>query len=120
MHRPPPSVKYKSTFTFTHKKTEGSKDTIGIETSLTYDAPAAAQRQGLPFIIHSAELKSTSGKGEAIFDRDKGRFESTTIEMSLKGKLEIEVGNMKTSVELDQTQKSVSKTSNENPFKSGQ
>ncbi len=110
-----PIGKYKTKFDFTHKKSEGGKDTIGIVTKLDYTAPS--DKAGLPFVIHSAKLSTKNGKGEAIFDRAKGRFDSTEISMELDGTLEIEVGNMKTIVELKQEQTAKSTTFDEIPGK---
>lgn len=103
---------YETTFDFTYK----GDDKIGIETTLTYTAPAANDKAGLPFVIESASLTGKNGKGEAIYDKTAGRFKSTTLEMELKGNLKIQVGNQTTDVSLEQTQKSMSKTLDENPW----
>jgi hypothetical protein len=112
-----PIGKYNTTFDFTHKKTEGAqgkeKDTIDIKTKLEYTAPV--DKAGLPFIIHSADLKTDSGTGTAIFDRARGRFDSTEINMTLVGTLEIEVGSMKTKVDLNQKQTAKSTTTDDIP-----
>lgn len=110
-----PIGKYNTTFDFTHEKSEAGKDTIKIKTKLDYTAPA--DKAGLPFIIHSADLKTDSGTGTAVFDRKSGRFDSTEISMNLKGTLEIEVGSMKTKVDLDQKQTAKSTTSDDMPAK---
>lgn len=109
-----PIGNYKTIFDFTAKQPEGAKVKIGIKTSLTYSAPT--KNQGLPFIIHKADLKSESGEGEAIFDREKGRFDTSKINMKLAGDLTIEVGNMQTTVKLNQQQEATSRTLDENPW----
>lgn len=109
-----PIGNYKTDFTFTYKGQEGSKDKIEIKTALSYTAPT--EKVGLPFIIQKANLSSESGSGEAIFDRSKGRFESTKLNMKLSGQLTIEVGNMTTTVDLNQTQEATSVTRDDNPW----
>lgn len=108
-----PIGKYDTNFDFTYKGPKDGKDEIGIKTKLTYTAPT--EKAGLPFIIHKAELKSDGGSGDASFDRAKGRFDHTKIEMKLTGNLEIEVGSMKTTVELTQTQEASATTLDEVP-----
>jgi hypothetical protein len=108
-----PIGKYNTKFDFKHVETKGDKDKIDITAKLEYTPPTKEKMAGLPFIIHSADLKTESGTGHAIFDRAKGRFESTEITMRIKGTLKIEVGNMKTDVTLEQTQTAKSKTSDD-------
>ncbi|MBM3993531.1 MAG: hypothetical protein FJ303_05185 [Planctomycetes bacterium] len=103
-----PIGKYKTKFDFKYVELKDKKDKIGIETKLTYEAPA--EKAGLPFVIHEAKLTATDGKGEATFDREKGRFESSKLSMKLNGTLTIEVGGMKTTVVLDQDQDATSNT----------
>jgi hypothetical protein len=112
-----PIGKYNTDFVFTYGKPDEVKklETIKIKSSLKYEAPGDANKAGLPFIIHKAELKTSGGEGTAIFDRAKGRFDSTEIKMELKGELEIEVGNMKTKVDLKQTQTAKSNTYDDIP-----
>jgi hypothetical protein len=59
----------------------------------------------LPFTILSADVQSTSGKGQILFDRSKGRLASLDVSYTLGGEVTIEVGGMKTSIELRQTQR---------------
>jgi hypothetical protein len=108
-----PIGKYDTNFDFTYNGADGTKDKIGIKTKLTYTAPT--EKAGLPFIIHEAKLTSEGGTGTAIFDRAKGRFDSTEIKMNLTGNLVIEVGSMKTTVELTQTQEASSTTLDDIP-----
>jgi hypothetical protein len=104
---------YTTKFTFTNKSATGGKDTIGVKTKLEYAAPQ--EKTGLPFTIQKADLKSDNGEGEAVFDRTKGRFDSSKIKMTLTGKITIEVGNMTTDVDLNQTQNSSSITRDDLP-----
>jgi hypothetical protein len=103
-----PIGNYKTDFTFTNKGEAAGKVDIGIKTKLEYTAPT--EKAGLPFVITKAELKGENGEGKAIFDRQKGRFESTSLTMKLSGKISIDVGNMNTDVELNQDQDSTSIT----------
>lgn len=99
-----PIGKYKTDFTFTYKERKDNKDIIGIGSKLTYTAPEASAKSGLPFIIHEAKLSADAGTGETVFNVEKGRFDSTKLGMKLTGTLTIEVGNQKTNVELTQDQ----------------
>ena len=101
---------YATTFDYTYK----GKNEIDIKAKLDYSAPT--KKEGLPFIIHTATLTSDDGKGTAIFDPAKGRFSKTELTMTLKGKLKIEVGNMTTEVDLNQTQKATTLTSDNDPW----
>ncbi len=103
---------YKTDFDFTYK----GDDKIGIKTKLEYSPPAAADKTGLPFVIEDAKLTSKSGEGEAIYDKEKGRFKETKLDMQLEGDLKIAVGNQTTNVTLSQTQKSSSITRDDNPW----
>jgi hypothetical protein len=106
-----PIGKYSTEFEFTYKgpdPKDKDKERIDIKTTLTYTAPT--EKAGLPFIIHDAKLTASNGTGSAVFDRKKGRFESTEIKMNLNGDLTIEVGSMKTTVSLAQTQTASSTT----------
>jgi hypothetical protein len=110
-----PIGKYETKFEFNLEDAKGAKgeDKIGIKTTLTYTQPN--DKAGLPFIIHSAKLTASNGTGTALFDRAKGRFDSTEITMKLTGDLDIEVGSMKTKVTLNQTQTAKSTTYDELP-----
>lgn len=110
-----PIGNYKTDFTFTYKGEKAGKDTIGISTKLTYTAPALDKTGGLPFVIQKADLKGDNGEGVAVFDRTKGRFESTKMKMDLNGTITIDVGNMTTTVTLDQNQDASSVTRDELP-----
>jgi hypothetical protein len=107
---------YKTTFDFTYKGPKDGKDIITFKTKLEFSAPGPDSKSGLPFTIHEAKLSSESGEGEAVFDPAKGRFDSSKINSKLKGQLKIEVGNMTTTVDLDQSQDASSETSDANPW----
>ncbi|HZZ82250.1 MAG TPA: hypothetical protein VFE62_27375 [Gemmataceae bacterium] len=103
---------YNTTFDFTYK----GDNKIGIKSNLTYTAPAASDKAGLPFVIESATLSSKSGEGEAVYDPKAGRFSSTSLKMDIKGDLKIAVGNQTTTVELTQKQETSSIISDTNPW----
>jgi Trypsin-like peptidase domain/Family of unknown function (DUF6263) len=99
---------------FTNEGTKVGKDTIRIEAEMKYSPPT--QKQGLPFTIKSADFKSISGRGIAVFDRNKGRLESSTIKMKLEGKLMIQVGNEETEIDLKQDTTSRTRSYDSNPL----
>ena len=106
---------YNTNFKFTYEGVNAAKlDEIKIETNMTY-APPTDKKTGLPFTIKAANLKSTSGTGNAKFSREKGRFESSEVNTVLSGNLTIEVGNQETQIQLTQDQKSTVKTLDANP-----
>jgi len=105
-----PIGKYDTKFNFTYEGKNGGKlDKIKIDANLTYTKPAK-DKTGLPFVIKEATLTGKSTSGEALFDREKGRIESSKIAMKLEGKLTIEVGAMATEISLNQDQTSSVKT----------
>jgi hypothetical protein len=101
---------YNTTFDFTY----AGQGKVDIKTKLKYTAPT--KKEGLPFIIHEAELTSDNGSGEATFDFAKGRFSKTKLDMKLTGLLKIEVGNMTTTVSLSQNQEATTVTHDDNPW----
>jgi hypothetical protein len=115
-----PIGKYHTVFTFTdegqEKKDNKELEKISIKAELSYTAPSDKESSGLPFTIKEAKLSSKSASGEAYFDRSKGRFASSKMDMKLGGTLTISVGNMNTEITLDQDQKSTSQTMDSNPW----
>jgi len=96
------------------KKDAKSFDTINVSTVLKYTPPTEAAgggTAGLPFKIKSADLTSKDATGTIEFNADKGRIESSTMKLTLEGKLSIEIGGQTTEVTLNQTQNSEVKTS---------
>lgn len=94
---------------------------IKVVSDLTYAAPAAGGGKGLPFQIvkgDSTKLKSKDSGGWINFDTKKGRVDSAEMTVKLEGSLQIEIANMQTTVELNQTQVSKLKTSDTNPIES--
>jgi hypothetical protein len=106
--------KYDTKYTYTIDDMTKATGKVKIEAKLEYSAPT--DKRNLPFAIKSAKLASTDGVGSAVFDREKGRIESSEIKMKLSGELDIDVGGMVTRVELTQDQNSRVKTSDTNPI----
>ncbi len=106
---------YSTKFTYTYEGVDEKTklDRIKIKSELTYTKPE--DKTGLPFVIKDATLASTSGSGYALFDRTKGRFTESSMQMELKGDLTIEVAAQETKVTLTQTQDAKSTTSDEEP-----
>lgn len=109
-----PIGSYETTFKYTLKKSDGKLDTIDVTANLNYTKPSDT-KNGLPFAIKDATLKSTKGEGTATFDREAGYFKSSKLEMKLEGKLTIEVGGMETVVELKQDQTATVESSKDAP-----
>jgi hypothetical protein len=110
---------YETTFDYTYKGQKDGLDEIGVKTSLQYKAPSGDKKNGqqLPFQIKDrSSLSSKDGTGTVYFSREKGRIEKSTMDMKLEGTLIIEVGNMETSVNLVQSQKSTMTTYDTDPL----
>ena len=105
---------YKTKYTYTLENDSDSEAKVKIEAALTYEAPG--DKKGLPFSIKNATLKSSEGKGDATFNKKAGRIESSKIEMTIKGDLDIEISGMNTKVDLNQTQVSTVKTTDNDPL----
>jgi hypothetical protein len=89
---------------------------IKVETSLDYQTPADTKK-GLPFkILPGSTLKSKDSVGTVLFNTAAGRVESADMNVKLEGTLKIEIANMETTVELNQTQVTKLKTMDKNPI----
>jgi hypothetical protein len=110
-----PIGSYDNTYRYIYEGQDDKKlDKIKVETTLKYSPPKEASN-ALPFKIKQADLKSTNATGAILFDNAKGRVHSSTMQMQLKGELQIEIGNQTTKVELEQSQKTDVETSDTNP-----
>jgi hypothetical protein len=85
---------------------------ISVATTLKYAAPTEASPD-LPFKIKSSTLqtKEKQDPGKIVFNRAKGRLESSDVKLAISGSLTIEIGGNATSVELTQTQETKVTTS---------
>ena len=114
-----PIGSYDNSYEYKYEGKENKLDKISVKTTLKYTAPVEPAGGGagpLPFKIKSAELTSKDSKGTILFDSAKGRLESSTTELTLTGKLTIEIGQQPTVVELTQKQTTTVKTFDKNPI----
>ena len=92
---------------------------IDVSVDLSYQAPKKDGKAKLPFTIKEEDTTLASvakdSKGKVYFNIKKGIIESSTIDVTLKGNISIEIAGMETSVELEQTQKTTLKTLEEAP-----
>lgn len=114
-----PIGKYVTDYTFDYQgqddKQKPGLDRISVKASMNYEPPKDKGAK-LPFTIESdSQLKSESGTGFALFNTTKGRFDEYSLNMNLKGDLNIDIGGMKTKVGLKQEQTSKVTTSDTNP-----
>lgn len=105
---------YNTESEYIYEGEENGKDKIGVKSTLKYSAPDAGDALPFKILKEGSRLASTSGAGTVYFDRDKGRIESSNMKMELEGVLVIEVGGMKTTVNLTQSQHSKYTTSDSN------
>jgi len=115
-----PIGKYENTYKYTYEGKDDKKlDKIKEDTALKYIPPPAGQEGvgGLPFRIKGADLKSTNATGSVLFDSQNGRIDHSSMNLDLKGELQIEIGGQTTKVDLSQTQKTTVENSDDNPVK---
>lgn len=109
-----PIGEYERTFKFTSKGKDSQKkdlDRIEVETKLVYKAPPADQPDGLLFRIKSGNLETVNPKpGVILFDPKTNRVESAEIAVSMRGTLNVTIGTTDTMVELQQDQKTTTRT----------
>ena len=110
-----PIGSYNTTYKYTYEGKQDKMDKIKVDTTLIYQAPAPNASGGLPFQIKEANLQSKEATGTILFDKEKGRLDSSEMNLKLEGKLKIDIGGMATDVELSQTQKTTVKTSDTDP-----
>jgi hypothetical protein len=109
---------YDNEYTYTYEGNSGKIHNIKVDTKLNYTPPGEAAGQGgLPFKIKGAKLTSESKEGKITFDAEKGQLENSTVKITLKGELSIEIGGTTTKVDLTQDQESVVETLDKLPFK---
>ena len=81
----------------------GSLQRIRVESTLSYQPEKSPKIGDLSFQIKSAEVKGST-VGQILFDPAKMRIAERTTASDLAGKLIVEVGGLRTEVELRQTQ----------------
>jgi hypothetical protein len=105
--------KYDTKFTLTYEGVKDKLDTIKIDAKVDYTPPK--DKAGM--LDRIKKLQGTSGTGEALFDRAKGRIESSTLTMKLEGLLVIQADGR--AVEIDLVQEHLSRTYDYNPLGGG-
>jgi len=112
-------AKYDYKYAGTEKRTVDGKEAtlhkIEMKTTLTYKPPDAKDAGGLPFQIKGGKLDTTEASGTIWFDADKGRTAETKMDVSLKGNLDISVGEQSANVELEQKMNTTAAASDANP-----
>jgi len=113
-----PIGKYVNQYTYTYEKvTEKALHQIAVKTTLDYTPPdEKAGQGGLPFKIKAAKLTSSNPVGQVFFDNTRGRVQSSSMKLTLKGDLTIEIGGQQTTVSLSQDQTSTTETFEEDPL----
>ncbi len=111
------SFENKATYTDDGPEKDANVEKITVKAETTYKAPAVPGAGGFPFKINNSDLKSTEGTGTVEFRKDRGRADKSELKLTLKGKLNIDVGGAPTDVAVTQTQTTTVTTSDENPVK---
>jgi len=108
----------KYTYTNDGPEKDANVEKISVKAETTYKAPID-RTPGFPFKINSADLKSAEGSGGTVrFRKDKGRPEKSELKLTLKGKLNVDVGGSASDVEVvNLTQTTTVTTTDENPLK---
>jgi len=108
---------FDTNYKYTYEGPDESKlQKIKVDTTLKYN-PSGPNGDGtLPFKIVKADLNSKESNGNILFDMTKGRVSSSDMTMHLTGTLTIEIGGMTSHVDLDQTQITKVKITDENPI----
>ncbi|HMP03148.1 MAG TPA: DUF6263 family protein [Gemmatales bacterium] len=113
-------TKYDYKYLGTEKRTIDGKEVtlhkIEMKTSLTYKAPEEKDRGGLNFRIESGKLDTSEATGTILFNAEIGRVFETKMDVKLKGKLDISVTDVKSEVELEQTQKTETTFTDKSPI----
>jgi len=111
---------YDITYGYTYEgkdKSNSKLERIKIDPKITYTPPKdTVALSGLPFKIKSADLKMEKGEGNILFDPEKGRIDSSTITLQIKGPITIDIAGQVSVVTLDQTQTTTLKNTDSNPI----
>jgi hypothetical protein len=103
-----------SDYTYKGKGEGGEK--IGFKQSLTYTPPKGGDFGGL-FKIVKGSLKSEGGKGQMIFDADKGRMVSSKSSMLIRGSLTVDVSGQNVELLISLDQQTAVRVLDQNPVK---
>jgi len=110
-----PIGSYKTDYSFTlaGKDKDSGGEKIDVKANMVYTKPT--DKGKLPFQIDEGELTGKDGTGYAVFNPVKGRFDKYEMTMKLEGSLKIDIGGMKTTVDLQQNQVAKVTTTDTNP-----
>jgi hypothetical protein len=86
-------------------KDKGANAKVDVTATMTYMPPKSGESGGLPFTIKGGKLEAKEPAKGVIIVKD-GKIESSSMTMKLAGKLDIDIANMATEVELNQQQES--------------
>lgn len=107
---------YKYTYDGPEVKDGKTLQKISMKTTLNYTKPDAKEASGLPFKITDGKLETREATGTIWFDNEAGRVADSTMDVKLKGTLKVTVSDQEADVELEQTQKTFTSTSDKNPL----
>jgi Family of unknown function (DUF6263) len=110
---------YETKYTYTDlgADKDANLEKIAVKADMTYKKPSDTRLGFFPFKVNSADLKTTEGSGSIDFRKDRGRAEKWELKLTIKGKLNIDVGGKDTEIEVNETQTTTVTTSDENPVK---
>jgi len=102
-----PIGSYDTKYTYEAKdvKDKGLSGKVEVSATMNYIPPKTGESGGLPFTIKGGKLEAKEPAKGVIIIKD-GKIESSTMTMKLAGKLDIDIANMATEVELNQSQES--------------
>ncbi len=106
-----------ATYTDDGPEKDANIEKIAIKAEMIYKTTAIQPLGGFPFKVNSADLKSTEGIGTVLFRKDRGRADKSDLKVTLKGKLNLDVGGKPTDIEVTQTQTTTVTTSDESAVK---
>jgi len=113
-----PIGSYMTKYTYTYDGPDKDKnEKINVKTDLKYKAPDEKNAGNLPFKIKSATLEGKDGSGTILYDPKAGFIKSYNTSQRLVGKIDIEIGQQTTTVDLDQKQSTDITTSDKDPNK---
>ena len=116
VHASGPSMgTYKTANKYTYEGQQGQVDHIKVESSLTYLTPK--EQRGLPFQVEGT-LKSPkdSSSGTVWFNRALGRVVRAVYYVRVEGTLGVDIGGLKTIVEMNVDQKTTVEITDTNPL----
>jgi len=100
-----PLGKYTTVNKYTVDPEEKKDLKVKVETTLTYQPPeGGADKGGLPFTIKGGKLTTQKSSGTILFNKEKGRIDSSDLHVELSGNLKVSISSTETDVALYQKQ----------------